>query len=445
VASDFNIPVDKEIAQFLQHLRIHSRTILSAKFGDGKSYFLDKFEKDISVREEYKLIKIYPINYQVANNEDIYSLLKYDILLQLMISDMVSEQSIKDVFSGVKEVGRVVAAFFEGVRDVDPSPKAQIPYAIIKVLKSFSSFPKKLRIFKGGNRAAKTLLDQLEDSSPFYCEDIITKLIRNSISEWSSRTNKKVTLIVEDLDRLEPMHLFRILNVFSAHMDYIYKNGDAPTGTLVGSRFGFDSIVFVTEYNNLKRLFTHFYGGEEAFVGYINKFIPQGFFEYSLRKSADSYFYDSLSKITGMERKHVSSLLSSRMQAISIRDMAYAIQDIEGQVLLKPGPDLNIGFLLMLVVMKRIGMGRLSIVQACENLSKSAPFQFVRYIIDFMNLDGFSDVKGKLKIGDMTMFYITSRNKDGFPDVGKESPVPDDMRKLNMVDFVSKLFEYVVP
>lgn len=442
---EFYIPIDKEIWQFLQHLRNHPRTILSAKFGDGKSFFLDKFEKDKEVQKEYRIIKIYPINYQVANSEDIYSLLKYDILLQLMISDMVSEKTVRDAFKGIKDVGRIVEAFFEGIGEIDPSPRAQIPPAIIRVLKSFASLPKKCRIFKGGKRAARTLLEQLEETSPFYCEDITTKLIRNSLRDWRDSNHKKVALIVEDLDRLEPQHLFRILNVFSAHMDFIYRNGDAPSDSLVGSRFGFDSIVFVTEYNNLKKLFKHFYGGDEAFGGYINKFIPQGYFEYSLRKSANSYFYGSICKITGLKMEHVSGLLNSRINEISIRDMSYAIQNVESQVLLKPGPDLNIGFLLMLVVMRRVGMGQLSIVQACESLSKTEPVQFARYIIDFMNLDGFSDEKGKLKMGDTTMFYIMSRDKDGFPNVGKEMPVPIDMMKLNLHVFVSKLFEFVIP
>lgn len=442
---EFYIPINKEISQFLQHLRTHSRTIFSAKFGDGKSFFLDKFEKDDSVQKEYKLIKIYPINYQVANNKDIFTLLKYDILLQLMISNIVGEEILREAFNGIKDAGKIVAAFFEGVSVVDPSPKAQIPSALIRALKSLSSIPVKFRVFKGGKRAAKSLLEQLEEGSPFYCEDITTKLIRNSLRDWRYRTNKRVVLIVEDLDRLEPQHLFRILNVFSAHMDYIYRNGEAPADTLVGSRFGFDNIVFVSEYNNLERLFLHFYGDKEAFRGYINKFIPQGFFAYSLRKSANSFFYMSLCKITGMEMDHISSLLSSRMDEVSIRDMAYAIQNVESQILLKPGPDLNTGFLKMLVVMRRIGMGQLSIVQVCEGLRKRDPIQFVRYVIDYMNLDGFSDEKGKLKVGDTTMFYIMSRNQDGFPDVGREIPVPAKMREFDLHVFILKLWEYVIP
>lgn len=55
-APAFIIPIESEIAQFAQHLRMHSRTILSAKFGDGKSFFLDGVEKDKDVAAEYKFI-----------------------------------------------------------------------------------------------------------------------------------------------------------------------------------------------------------------------------------------------------------------------------------------------------------------------------------------------------------------------------------------------------
>lgn len=47
-APEFYIPVEPDIKRFVQHLRTHHRTILSAGFGDGKSFFLDKFEKDMT-------------------------------------------------------------------------------------------------------------------------------------------------------------------------------------------------------------------------------------------------------------------------------------------------------------------------------------------------------------------------------------------------------------
>ena len=444
-APEFYIPIDKEISQFLQHLHTHSRTILSAKFGDGKSFFLDKFAKDEKVINEYKVIKIYPINYQVVGENDVFSLLKYDVLLQLLVEDMVSEGVIKSAFENQEDKVKTLSLLFDGFAKVDPSPKAQIPAATLKLLKSVDNVQKKRRVYNGGDLAARSLLQILERDNSLYLEDATTRLIRQSLSEWRQREKKKVVLIVEDLDRLDPQHLFRILNVFSAHMDYIYRNGDTPTDSLVGSRFGFDSIVFVLEFENLKRLFAHFYGDAVSFDGYISKFIPQGYFVYSLRSSANSYFYDIIYRITSIDRDHISSLLSSKISDISLRDMAYAVKDIESQVTLHSTSSENYDFLLMIAIMRRLGMSVLSIAQACESLFQSDTISFVKYIIDFTYLEGFSDRKGKVKVDDTTMYSKVNFIQDGFVRLREESGVPRDMKKLDIQRFVSRLLEYLVP
>lgn len=48
--NEFKIPVDRAVERFHKHLNHHDRTILSAKFGDGKSYFLQKFMGDAKVQ-----------------------------------------------------------------------------------------------------------------------------------------------------------------------------------------------------------------------------------------------------------------------------------------------------------------------------------------------------------------------------------------------------------
>lgn len=444
-APEFNIPIDKECFQFLQHLRTHKRTILSAKFGDGKSYFLDKFAQNETVANEYKVIKIYPINYQVVGDNDIFSLLKYDVLLQLLVEDMVSDSAVKSAFECREGIVNILSVLFDGFAKVDPSPKTQISAATLKLFEPIVNVRKKHRIFKGGDRGARTLLQTIEKKTDLYLEDAITILIRQSLNEWREKEEKKVVLIVEDLDRLDPMHLFRILNVFSAHMDYIYRNGDTPTDSLVGSRFGFDSIVFVLEFENLKRLFAHFYGDESSFDGYISKFIPQGYFEYSLRNTANSYFYETVSRITGIEQAHISSLLSSRINYISLRDMAYAIRNIESQVTLHSTSEDNYDFLLMIAIMRKLGIGISPIVKACESILQSEPIAFVRYIIDFSYLEGFSDRKGFIKVGDTKMYREVGRAADGFAELSIEMSVPREMKNLNMHRFVSRLLEYVVP
>lgn len=447
--TDFEIPIDKEITHFYHHLRTHERTIFSAKFGDGKSYFLNKFEKNPQVASEFKFLKVYPINYQVVGDYDIFNLLKYDILQQLLVEKMISPLPISGNFFDAKEEGTLLSALSDRVAGIKPSIWTLCLAFISNVWDIIKSVPKRMRIKSGGDNAARQILKDFENTSFLYGEDVATHLIKQSLRYWKSGAgeNKRVVLVVEDLDRLDPSHLFRLLNVFSAHMDYIYKNGDAPTDSLVGSRFGFDNVVFVLEYDNLKHLFAHFYGDDSAFSGYINKFIPQGYFEYSLRKTANSFFYDSLVNKTGLDEVHVSALMNGIMNSISIRDMVYTVHNLEKQVLFESpqGVSINTGFLLMLAAMKRAGMNENQILQSCRDFYKNNPEDFIRYIIDFTFLDGFSDVKGRIKTNRTTLFYIASRNKDGFANVGRMMPVPDEMNTLSVNAFVIRLLDFIIP
>lgn len=88
----FIIPIDDAIKRFHEHLNAHDRTILSAKFGDGKTFFLQKFMEDKKVEEDYKFLTLYPVNYQVAENRDVFDLIKYDLLIQLFVQKVMSPE-----------------------------------------------------------------------------------------------------------------------------------------------------------------------------------------------------------------------------------------------------------------------------------------------------------------------------------------------------------------
>ena len=85
------IPIDSEIATFSDYLNNNCRGILSARFGDGKSFFLNKVKEQLS--DKYFFLTIYPVNYQVAENKDIFEYIKRDILLQIL---MTSEIALSD-------------------------------------------------------------------------------------------------------------------------------------------------------------------------------------------------------------------------------------------------------------------------------------------------------------------------------------------------------------
>lgn len=59
---------------------------------------------------------------------------------------------------------------------------------------------------------------------------------------------KRFVLVFEDMDRIDPAHIFRILNVISAHMDYGYKYGVSPKScSLAGNKFEVMQVIFLRE------------------------------------------------------------------------------------------------------------------------------------------------------------------------------------------------------
>ena len=76
--------LNHKLDDFKNHLENADRMILSAKFGDGKSFFLQKIREDRERFSEYEFITIYPVNYVVVQNEDIFEYIKRDILIQLV-------------------------------------------------------------------------------------------------------------------------------------------------------------------------------------------------------------------------------------------------------------------------------------------------------------------------------------------------------------------------
>lgn len=89
---DFIIPVDTYVKEFLHHLDSHPRTVLSARYGDGKSYFLSEVIKSQNTSQKYVFLTVYPVNYQVVDNKDIFESVKRDILFQLFVKGMIKEE-----------------------------------------------------------------------------------------------------------------------------------------------------------------------------------------------------------------------------------------------------------------------------------------------------------------------------------------------------------------
>ena len=332
------IPIDDAIRDFAFHLSNHPRTILSSGFGEGKTFFLDKCKRDLS---NYVFLTLYPVNYQVMSNDDIFDLFKRDILFQLFLHDILLPTAPISQSVALSFFLNNPNNYFEWVLSAVTSldyPEVAAVKAISKATKFlkkahsvFSKFCDKYNVTENNCIA---LWEKIESKGIYEC-DIITKLIVESIKKWKNKNpDKSIVLLVEDLDRIDPAHLFRILNVLSAHMDYSYKFGISPqVDSIVGNKFGFDNIVCVLDYDNLISIFRHFYGEFTSWNGYISKFSTKGYFRYSLSEQKANYFYNQASKVCKIDVSLIKSLIKEEIvKKSSMRIIKAALDDIPSQI-----------------------------------------------------------------------------------------------------------------
>ncbi|ANR73892.1 hypothetical protein J4856_00375 [Prevotella scopos JCM 17725] len=272
-----SINISGKLNDFAQYLETTDRIILSAKFGDGKTYLLNKLRNDEVMKDKYEFFTIYPVNYSVAKNEDVFEYIKRDIIVQLHKKKLLENIDLNALFASVltsDDFTSVVSFLLSFV------PMGEF---YNKVYHKFLEIKNKYDEKK--HTADKYLSQFANTAGCIYEEDGYTTLIRMAI-EWISQDHslngkvkkaKKPVLIIEDLDRLDPKHLFRILNVVSAHID------DSKQPDIVGNKFGFNNIVLVMDYDVTKHIFHHFYGAQACYEGYMSKFLSREPFRYSIK------------------------------------------------------------------------------------------------------------------------------------------------------------------
>ena len=272
-----SVNISGKLNDFAQYLETTDRIILSAKFGDGKTYLLNELRKDEAMQNKYEFFTIYPVNYSVAKNEDVFEYIKRDIIVQLHERKLLENIDLNALFASV-----LISDDFTSVVSFLLSFVSMGEF-YNKVYHKFLEIKNKYDEKK--HTADKYLSQFANTAGCIYEEDGYTKLIRMAI-EWISqdhslngeeRKAKKPVLIIEDLDRLDPKHLFRILNVVSAHID------DSDRPDIVGNKFGFSNIVLVMDYDVTKHIFHHFYGAEACYEGYMSKFLSREPFRYSIK------------------------------------------------------------------------------------------------------------------------------------------------------------------
>lgn len=315
------IPIIKELNDFKEHLKINERTIFSAKFGDGKTHFLNAFKKKYSnkdTEDKYYFITLYPVNYSVVENQDIFEYIKRDILLQLAkdgkLNPIDFEGIAKSIFTweNLKEVIGFLISFM---------PKGEI---LNKILEKVENFAKKYEEERTTFKKYDFMFSIQKGG--LYEHDGYTELIIETL-KYIKNSGYKTALIIEDLDRIDPAHLFRILNVLGAHIDeHLYLESHDK------NKFGFDNIIIVFDYDTTKNIFHHFYGEKANYEGYINKFTSYRPFYYSINEIARDFLYQVIfdkCHISKASFRSISEDINNKLDSLSIRDVKTILQGID--------------------------------------------------------------------------------------------------------------------
>lgn len=290
--NNYKIEMQELYAGFKLHLDItgNSKVFFSGKYGTGKTTFLkDFFEYHSGAYDVYHL---YPINYQVKTNDDVIDLLKYDILVKLLQNhpDAFKESKVSGVHDHLflirefiknnftingalqKTVGYMedylIAA--ESVLPIKISQLGRPIQDLLKLDKQFQEFKNQYQ--KGDFAKVETFLEEQDSHEPDGLSFIISKKVQEL------KGDKQSVLILDDLDRMDPEHIFRIFNVFSA----FHEQDDG------GNKFGFDRVVVVGDINNIRHIFGHFYGPKTDFEGYVDKFYSQRWYEFQTKEIISS-------------------------------------------------------------------------------------------------------------------------------------------------------------
>lgn len=374
--NDDIIPVDDAIERFQNHLLSHDRVILSAKFGDGKSFFLNEFKKkcEDSKDSPFKFITLYPVNYQVLENKDIFEIIKHDVLLQMLMLRMIDvnyeiTNEMALAFYLQTHFLTVADSFFSMLHLIgNADPQIKGLFGIFKSISWVKSLKDKVNEFKKQIDQSDFLDTYLAtfDEKSVYENDIVTKIIRDNIDTYQKSNNKKVVLIIEDMDRLDPAHLFRIMNVFSAHMDYGYRSMQPIDDSLVGNKFGVSNVVFVMHEQNTKALFHHFYGDTADYEGYISKFYNKDIFNFSLNEEKEKYALYLIVKETGLSEDKVKEIFpKSFFVNKTMRQIVCAMDKVNEQfesIEIKPGVKAHPQLLKLIVIAKRLGVSNDNII-----------------------------------------------------------------------------------
>jgi hypothetical protein len=284
------IDISSEMQRFEDHLSLpnNQRIIFSGIFGIGKTYFLKEFF--LKYQEKYEVIYLSPVNYIVSQNEDIFEYIKTDIVFNLLEKKDVSLEKIG--FSIFEKVPAFVQLnlseiFSILVKNASKIQKeiSSIYDSLIILKKKFDEFEKTIQVDEE-NELVNYLKEISDKKGSIFEENRISQLITKIIENFNER--KQTVLIVDDLDRIDPEHLFRIFNIFSCHLNFM------ESGT---NKFSMNKIIFVGDVENFKNIYHNKYGIDVDFNGYIDKFYTYETFNFNNKSIVDKNIHIILNSI----------------------------------------------------------------------------------------------------------------------------------------------------
>lgn len=294
------IPISTEKDRFAEHLQPENnqRIIFSGQFGSGKTYFLEEFFKE---HKEYEAFFLSPVHYSVSRNEDVFEYIKYDILISLFSKETVEWEETH--LSNELLLSFFVDDNFIQIAKDTIKHAGKVGKIVSEVIEDIGKYQKKFETFKASSetnqpKEAKTYIDdfQKQIGSIFEYDDNTTL-----INELLGTIPKEKVLIIDDLDRMDPEHIFRIMNVFAAQFDH---------ERFGYNKFAFDKVIIVCDLDNLRNLFAHKYGSNVDFSGYIDKF-------YSIKP----FMFDNIKALadqtTDLIYQNLTNPLKSHLDRIS--------------------------------------------------------------------------------------------------------------------------------
>lgn len=280
--NSIKIETKEILTDFKNHLKIENnkRILFSGPFGTGKSTFLNEFSDNEN--EDFFYLKIFPVNYSVSSNEDVFELIKFDLLFQLMGRYYEEIKLRKEDFTlllksqmFIMERMKFMPLLYAilGFSEKIGTPIVDFIKALESTVGDFKKFNDEIKVDEEYD--INTFLKSIETRKGNQHEmDAISELIFDLIERIKKENKKGGVLIIDDLDRLDPDHVFRIFNIFSAHHEEINDR----------NKFGFEKVVFVCDIENIRKIFHHKYGPDVDFSGYIDKFYSIEPFTFNNRK-----------------------------------------------------------------------------------------------------------------------------------------------------------------